>query len=426
MIETPVDGRSRSRWGRVVLLAPLRHRAFRLLFAGQVVSDLGDWLDILALLALIAYQWRLGATALAALTMTMLLPSAVVAPITGVLVDRWPRRHTMIACDLARAALSLMLVWAPGIGVVLAVVLARSIFGTLCSPARVAAVRLTVPADDLLPANALSRLSVNVTKVVGPGLGGVLVALVGLHGAFVADALSFVVSATLLARLALHEPPRDGATAADVATHSTAGRWLRELRVGIGYIRRSPVLTVAVGAQMVEMLIVESNDSFSVLAFKGLGMGEALVGLAIGCSGLGNVAGALTLGQWGHQHRPLRLMGAGMALVGSIEAALGGALALDIQSSANWFPALVLGGMGFAAIWVPYSTLIQRETPPELLGRVYSTASALYTAIGLAGLPLGAVLVARIGLGPLFALTGAALLLAGVVLALWSRGAAPT
>jgi MFS family permease len=127
------------------LVAPLRHRPFRLLFAGQVVSDLGDWLDLLALLALLAYQWRLGAPALAALTMAQLLPYAVVAPLAGVLADRWPRRAVMIACDLSGAALALGLVWAPSLAAVLALVLAKATLGTLFGAARQATIRQTVP-----------------------------------------------------------------------------------------------------------------------------------------------------------------------------------------------------------------------------------------------------------------------------------------
>jgi MFS family permease len=418
------EGVKARRRSRVPLFAPLRHRAFRLLFAGQVVSDLGDWLDLLALLALLAFQWRLGAPALAALTMAMLLPSALVAPFAGVLADRWPRRGVMIACDLSRAALALGLVWAPSLAVVLALVLAKGTLGTLFGAARQATIRQTVPEDDLLSTNALSRLSGNVTKVAGPALGGLLVASVGPRAAFVADALTFLISASLLAGLRLSASPRPAESEAGSDAESdqaradharSRGRFWRELRAGITYIWSVPVLAAAVGAAMAEMLIVESNDSLTVLALKGLGMGEALVGIAIGCSGLGNVFGALPIGQWGQRVRPLRLMGLGCALVGGLEAVLGAALLLGVsQSPHTWLPLLALAGAGFAMIWIPLGAILQRETPHELLGRVSATAGALYTAVGLAGPPLGAYLAQRIGVGAVFAVTGGALLLLGV------------
>jgi len=74
------------------LLTPLCHRTFRLLFAGQFVSDLGDWLDFLALIALIVSRWNLGPSALAALAVAVALPFAVIAPLSGVWADRLPRK----------------------------------------------------------------------------------------------------------------------------------------------------------------------------------------------------------------------------------------------------------------------------------------------------------------------------------------------
>jgi MFS family permease len=400
---------------RLVLLAPLRQRSFRLLFAGQVVSNLGDWLDLLALLALIAYQWRLGAAALAGLTMMMLLPAALVSPLAGVFVDRWPCRRVMIVSDLARAGLALTLIWAPNVVVLLATVFTMRVFSTFFSPARQVAIRLVVPADDLLQANALSRLSINVTKVLGPGLGGAVVLLAGPRGAFVADSVSFLMSAALLGVLRLPRPT-DQTPAGHAPKRAFLASFGRDFAGGVGYIFRTPLLAVAVGAQMAEALLIESNDSLIVLAFKGLGMSATVVGFAIGCSGLGNVAGALAIGQWGGRLNPLRQMGAGKLLLGLVGGGVGVALLLGIQGDVRWFPAVVASGVGFAAIWVPFSYIVQRETPPELLGRVSATAVALYTTTGLAGPPLGAFLAQRVGVGMVFVLTGGAITLLGLLL----------
>src|SRR5215472_15048023 len=100
---------------RFALLAPLRHRPFRLLFIGQVISNLGDWLDILAILALIVYDWKRGPGAWGAYLMALTIPVAVVGPFAGVWADRLPRRMVMLSCDLARAVIVSGLVWAPNI-----------------------------------------------------------------------------------------------------------------------------------------------------------------------------------------------------------------------------------------------------------------------------------------------------------------------
>ncbi len=169
------------------------------MWSGQVVSDLGDWLDFLALIALIVYRWELGATALAALSVAVALPRIVVGPIAGVWVDRWPRRTVMVAADIARAAIVLGLVFASDLIIVLVLVFAKGVFSAAFGPARQASVRATVPEEDLLAASSLGQLSVQVGKVFGPVIGGLLVAVAGPRAAFAVDAATFLVSAAFLA-----------------------------------------------------------------------------------------------------------------------------------------------------------------------------------------------------------------------------------
>ena len=402
--------------GKLALLSPLRHRAFRFLFAGQVVSNLGDWLDSLAVVILVVYQWRLGAGELAALTLAWMVPGVVLGPLAGVYGDRWPKRPTMIACDLARAALVLGLVWAPSFPVVVGVQVAKASFSSLFGPSRQAAVRATLPDNDLLAANALGRFSTNATKVLGPALGGLLVAVIGPRPVFALDALSFLVSAMCLAQL----PGLDGPSPSD--TQRAIGFW-NELRAGLSFIFASPLLRIAVLAIMAEMVIVEINDTLSVLAFRGLEMSEALVGLALGGSGLGNVLATLAIGQWGKAARPLAVMGWGMLVVGVLEAAIGSALVLGLRGNGTpWLPVLVGIGAGFAAIWVPYAYILQRETPHALMVRVSASADGLANACGLVGPPLGAALATTVGLGPVFGGTGVALAMLGVTLWLAQAG----
>ena len=402
--------------GKLALLHPLQHRAFRFLFAGQVVSNLGDWLDSLAVVILVVYQWRLGVGELAALTLAWMVPGAVLGPITGVYGDRWPKRPTMIACDVTRAALVLGLVWAPSLPVVVGLQVAKASLSSLFGPSRQAAVRATLPDDDLLAASALGRFSTNATKVLGPALGGLLVAAVGPRPVFALDALSFLVSAACLAQL----PGLDAPLSSDPLP---GARFWHELRAGFSFILAAPLLRIAVLAIMAEMVIVEINDTLSVLAFRELGMNEALVGLALGGSGLGNVLATLAIGQWGRSARPLAVMGGGMLVVGATEAVIGNALVLGLHGSGTpWLPVLVCIGAGFAAIWVPYAYVLQRETPHALMARVSASADGLANVCGLVGPLLGAALATSVGLGPVFGGTGVALAVLGITLWLAQAG----
>jgi MFS family permease len=404
--------------GTPTLLLPLRHRSFRFLYVGQVVSNLGDWLDGLAVIILVVYQWQEGPTALAALTLAWMVPGAALGPFAGALADRWPKRRTMVVCDLARAVVVLGLIVAPGVSTVVALQVLKSVFSCLFAPSRQSAVQSTVPEADLLAANALGRLSLNATKVLGPALGGLLVAAFGPRPVFALDAATFVVSALCLGQL-------PGLDRIRSATHSTGTTFWLDLRAGVAFIVGSPLVRAVVLAIMAEMVIVEINDTLTVLAFKGLGMGEALVGLALGASGLGNVLATLLIGQWGGRVRPLTTMGGGMLLVGVVEAAIGAALIAGLTGYASvWLFALVVCGGGFAAIWVPYGYLLQRETPTALMARVSATADGLSTVSGMIGPPLGAALTTPLGLGPVFGGTGVALAILGIGLWLVQPGAA--
>ncbi len=393
---------------RLLILRPLRHRPYRLLFAGQVVSDLGDWLDLLALLFLIAFRWRLGPAALSALALAQLLPFALIGPFAGVLADRWPRRRTLVGCDLARAAIVLGLLWAPNLPALLLLVAAKLTLSTLFGPARQATIRATVPEEDLLSANALSRLSVQSSKVIGPSLGGLLVAVVGVRAAFAVDAATFLASAAFLARLPAL--PRLSGEAAEGAP-----AFWRELRSGFGYIWQIRPLRLLVGAMTAEYILLSAADSSFVLVLKRLALGEGAIGLAVGCSGLGNVLASLGIGQWGHRRSAFAILAAGFVLAGVLGTLLGGAAAGGVSAMpALWLAVCGITGVAFAAIWTSYAFLIQRETEPALMGRVSASALALCSAGGLAGPPIGATLASLWSVGAMYAGMSLVLVLVGV------------
>jgi MFS family permease len=391
-------------------LTPLRHPSFRLLFAGQLVSDLGDWLDFLALVVLIVYQWNLGAVALAALSVAMFLPRALVAPVAGVWADRWSRKWLMVGCDLIRAAIVLSLVWAGELWIVLGLVFAKGAFSGIFFPARQATLAASVPAGDLLAANALSQLSTQVTKVVGPALGGLLVATAGPRSAFAVDAISFAISASFLVRLpdfATLPPP----------TTAEPSRFLASLRDGVAHVLRVGLLRAAILGNTAALLVVFAYDSLFPLAVRDLGVNEALLGGLLGSIGLGTTMGALAVGQWGSRKPALLIMGAGQIGVGALVAALGAAVQNQVTAPPVFLLFFVLlMGVGAAAMFVPYMYAVQSETPPNLMGRVMGAAHSLETAVQLLAPPIGAAIAQVWGVGFLFAASGASLVAIGLSL----------
>jgi MFS family permease len=394
-----------------------------LLWSGQVVSDLGDWLDFLALIALIVYRWELGAPALAALSIAIAIPRLVVGPLAGVWVDRWPKRTVMVIADLARALIVLGLVFAGDLTTVLALVCAKGAFSAAFGPARQASIRAMVPDDDLLAASSLGQLSVQVGKVFGPVVGGILVALAGPRAAFAVDAVTFLISAAFLIQLPTISPPT-AETEEDEQQQQQqqqAPHFWTELREGIAYILQHASLSVAIGSMSAALFMIFIIDSIGVLALRELGVNEALFGLAVGSIGLGTAAGALAIGQWGQRFSPFRVMGAGQLVSGVAIGVLGTAVVLNLHGAgAEWVLIYLITGASAAAVMVSYGYILQVETPEELMGRVFASAEGVQTVFQLSAPPLGAVLVQIYGIGPVFGVAGLALAAVGVVVMLAS------
>ncbi|MDQ3907400.1 MAG: MFS transporter, partial [Acidobacteriota bacterium] len=184
-----------------------RNPDFRRLWTGQVVSEIGDWLNNIAVLALaieLAGPDRQG-RAIALYAVARHLPLFIFGPVAGVVVDRADRRRVMIAADLARAALALGFLLAQKFSTL---PLIYAVGATLFSVSAFfnAAKRATLPnlvarADDLLAANSLSASTTAATIAVGSALGGIVATFLGRPTVFVANAATFVVSAGMIRRI---------------------------------------------------------------------------------------------------------------------------------------------------------------------------------------------------------------------------------
>ncbi|GHO78500.1 MFS transporter [Ktedonobacter sp. SOSP1-85] len=397
---------------RVALLQALSHRSFRLLFLGQAISNLGDWLNYLAIISIIVYRWHLGANALAAFSIVMFLPMVLLGPVAGVWVDRWPRKATMIVCDLVRAGLVLCLVWASNIYIMLVLVVLASAVSTFFDPAKQALIRGAVPEEDLLSANSLSQTMFQVAKILGPALGGIIVLLGGAYAAFVCDSVSFLASALFLSFLPRLVLP--AATNAEEKEAPARGKFWLEFRAGFAFILQRRLLLAAVLSTSVALFIIGTFDSMSALALQALGFDSSLFGFAVGSIGLGTVLGGLIVGQWGKRFSPLRLMASGDIGVGVMIGLIGLGIIIQLHIWPPFWTILwLLGGLAVAAMIVPYGYLLQKETPPEMMGRVSGMANGIQTAFQFLAPLLGAIIADLFGVGNVFTVAGVALLLVG-------------
>jgi MFS family permease len=271
-----------------------------------------------------------------------------------------------------------------------------------------------VPDADLLAASSLGQLSIQVGKVLGPVLGGVLVAAAGPRAAFAVDALTFLISASFLIQLPAIAP---GSTRiAEEAEPEKPRRFWTELREGFAYVLHRASLTVAIASMSAALFMIFIIDSIGVLALKQLGVDEALFGLAVASIGLGTAVGAIAVGQWGRRLSPFKTMGAGQIVSGGAIAALGTGVVLNLRGAGlEWVIIYLVTGISAAAVMVSYGYILQVETPPDMIGRVFASAEGIQTAFQLTAPPLGAALAQIYGVGAVFAAAGVALALVGAV-----------
>ncbi|MBA8900867.1 MFS transporter [Phyllobacterium sp. P30BS-XVII] len=380
-------------------LSPLAVPRLRRLFIAQVPADLADWLDFVALAALLTFHWNLGPAALASLTLALALPYVVLAPLIGVLVDRSDQRTLLIASNFLRAVATAAFAIAPNLPILLLLVIAKSGVDAVFTPAKQATIPLLSPPNGLMAANSLSHTINQVTKVAGPALGGGLVVLLNPQQIFLANA-----SLSLIAALILLGLP-SGLRHAREATGSRGFR--REFVDGLVLIRRRPLLLTAIVTMGIGFFLIFLYDGLISLLIKQTGYSDAMLGISVAATGAGGVLGALLLGQFGARRDPLRLMATGGIGCGLLIAVTGHVGRGDLVMSPMIFCLLqFVIGVTSACLFVPYRTVLQKETPPESLGRVTAVGEAV-SAIGItAAPPLGAVLAGVAGVPAPYLLSG--------------------
>src|SRR5436189_1214578 len=187
------------------------NRAFRFLWLGQVVSQMGDWFDTIAV-----YTIALGLTgssrSVALIMVARFLPTVVLGPGAGVVADRFSRRSIMIAADIMRAVvvLGFLLVRRPDqMWLVYLLTVLQLSFSTFFEPAKTAVIPSIVSDRELVPANAIAAVTWSVMLTLGAAVGGFVAGLFGTNVAFVLDSLTFVASAILIASVHFpHRPKR--------------------------------------------------------------------------------------------------------------------------------------------------------------------------------------------------------------------------
>jgi MFS family permease len=352
--------------------------SFGFLALATFASGLGTWLAFVAL-TIDVFDRTESATWVSALLIADFLPAIVIGIAASSLVDRMPRRRLMIASDLVRVGVFLLLPFADDAAVIVALAAVAGFATGFFRPAVYAGLPNLVREEDLTRANSIVQTLENVTLAAGPIVGGVLVSVTGPGPAYVINAVTFLVSAVLLARI----PAR----LLQAVTAAGRGYW-RDLSDGFALIRRSRALLTVLAAWNVVMLgTALENVSEVVLAKEAFSAGDFGYGLLVGTTGFGLAVGSLLAGSF-LETRPLA------SVYGTAIGLLGLGLIAAAVSPNVWVAAacVLVVGAGNGTAVVCNALLVQRGSPDELRGRAFTVLmSSNYVVLGLGMLFAGPI-----------------------------------
>jgi MFS family permease len=357
---------------------------YRRLWLGSLISQFGDWFNLIASASLVANLTDTG-TAISYLFLARFLPLFLFSPLAGVLADRYDRRHVMIVSDLLRAAtvLCFLLVREPGqIWILYVLTILQFALSAIFVPARSAVLANVVQPQELVPANALDSLTWSTMLAVGALLGGLAAALLGIAEAFFLDSLTFLASAVLISRITA--PIKTG------AKQESSGGWL-EFLDGLRYLRGQRFilglsLVKAAGSLSwgaINVLEIVYAEKIFTLELPGLSeivpdvdSGTATLGLIYAVTGLGTGLGPLLMRRW-LGDAPMRLrwaisIGFGLMAVGTLMISLAPTLRLFATAE-------LVRTVGSGTVWVFSAALLQTLVPDRFRGRVFAFEFAVLT-----------------------------------------------
>jgi predicted MFS family arabinose efflux permease len=354
-----------------------RNRSFRQLWLGQVVSQMGDWFNTIALYTIILKLTGSGRD-VGLLLVARFLPSFLFGPISGVIADRFSRRRIMIVSDLLRAAvvLGFLFVRRPDqLWIIYVLTVFQLGLSTFFEPAKTAAIPSIVEDRELVAANAITSVTWSVMLTLGAAIGGLITGWFGTNVAFILDAATYLLSAALIT--AIRVPKRKKRERQKLALGRLLG--ITETIDGIRYVKDRPrVLALllvkpawGLGGGIMTLLAVFGERIFPVGRDAAGGIGVLFAARGIGTA-VGPIVARRISGEG--DRRMQASIGVSFVIAGIFYSAFGSATSFV-------FALIVLGiaHCGGSILWVFSTVMLQRSVEDNFRGRVFAAELALLT-----------------------------------------------
>jgi Na+/melibiose symporter-like transporter len=399
--------------------APLKQPAFRSLWLAGLVSEAGDWLLFIAL-PIVVYRLTGSALGTSFAFLAQLAPAIMLAPLAGRLADRHDRRVLMLGICGLQAISLLPLLWVDdhsGLPIVYAVIVTQSALTTLFDPAKNALLPTLVNREQLVAANSLVALNDGVARLVGGPLGGLLLAAGDLRTIVVADAVSYAVAATLIARVpgaapppAVSAAPGEGATGGGPFERPPAGRRIR-FRAVLRHrsIRRALGLTFFADIAQGIFLVL-----FIVFVAQRLHGGAGETGLLRGVQAVGAIAAGLALATIARRRSPVRML-AGAAIAFGVISLLVWNLPVLTTAPAVYAVLFALVGAPGVVFSTGLITFLQQAGDSSEHGRIFGALGLAENAGQAVGMIAAGALAGPLGLGTMLNIQAGIYLATGLV-----------
>jgi len=399
----------------------LRIPVMRRLWYAQIVSVFGDFLALFAVIIVMTFNLHATAQQITGVQIAYMLPIAVLGVLSGVFVDRWPVKPTLVSSDFIRAVLCLGLLAVHSVWGFYIVLAAISIVSSFFSPAQGVALRSAVPHHGLGSSQALMQQVMMGMRIVGGPIATGLVTVLGPRFCYSIDSLSFIASGTLIATLAISLPK--GPVAAPGAKEPSAieeeltglRRIGSDMKQGISFIVHHAAVFFVIMSLAAGMFVIGCfGPLIAVYVRDNLHGTKGTFGLTSPMIPLGMVLGMNLIIKLSKSKKLATLVYYGLGGIG-----IGTLMLALFPHLYTTIPGLFIIGFAAAAIIVPAQTLIAQETPPPMMGRVGSTVMSAVFSAQILGLILSGVLTEHISVRGVFALCTAMLLVLTIVGKLW-------
>ena len=331
---------------------------------GQLISNFGDNFFFMGLLAIILYRMNLGAGYVGLLMVMMAIPTLVFGPIAGSYVDRWNRKHTMIAADIIRGFIVLSLLFYSDLWYIYASIFMLATASRFFYPAESAIIPDIVEKDVLMSANSFSQTTYMLASIIGPGIGAAMIGMLGIDSVFLFDGISFFISALSLfiMRFSGRVERKDG------------GRnvW-KETVEGIRFSFRTPIIrTIMLYVFVLLLFFGGTNPLFVVFIRDVLHMDLFQMGIVQGIQGSGALIASITVGIVGGAFSKRN-----MILGASLTIGLSLCVLTLIPNPFIMYQAMAFFGISSVFFNTPFTTLIQEAAPDNIRGRVFGAFGSL-------------------------------------------------